>query len=74
MFLPDPAGKDSYPLVTYSWLLLYKTYPEKIKADRVKQFVQWGLNEGQAFSKEYGYTPLPKSVVDTALQALEAVH
>ncbi len=26
VFEPDPDGEDSYPIVTYSWLLLYKTY------------------------------------------------
>ena len=23
MFFPDPPGEDSYPIVTYSWILLY---------------------------------------------------
>ena len=23
MFFPDPPGEDSYPFVTYSWILLY---------------------------------------------------
>ena len=32
----DPAGKDAYPIVTYTWLLLYKQYPDKKKADVLK--------------------------------------
>ena len=74
MFLPDPAGSDSYPIITYTWLLLYKNYPEKTTADRVKQFVHWGLSDGQAFAEEYGYTPLPGTVVESALKALETVR
>jgi phosphate transport system substrate-binding protein len=24
LFLPDPEGKDAYPIVTYTWLLAYR--------------------------------------------------
>ena len=26
VFFPDPKGSDSYPIVTYSWLLLNTSY------------------------------------------------
>jgi phosphate transport system substrate-binding protein len=74
LFLPDPAGADSYPIVTYSWLLLYKKYEDTSKGERVKQFVNWGLTSGQNFAAEYGYAPLPKSVAAAALNALATVH
>jgi len=28
-FFPDPPGEDSYPIVTYSWILLYGHYPDQ---------------------------------------------
>ena len=74
MFFPDPAGKDSYPIITYSWLLLYKSYPEKKQAERVKEFVKWGLAEGQKYAAVYGYAALPQPVVSKALEALGNVH
>ncbi len=73
-FLPDPAGKDSYPIITYSWILLYKAYADKAKAERVRQFVKWGLVEGQNFASQYGFATLPKPVVTAALQALTTVQ
>src|SRR5215467_8035368 len=30
---PDPEPADAYPIVTYTWLLAYKSYPEKRKAE-----------------------------------------
>jgi phosphate transport system substrate-binding protein len=30
-FAPDPDGEDSYPIVTYSWLLLYQRYEDPQK-------------------------------------------
>jgi phosphate transport system substrate-binding protein len=74
MFIPDPDGEDSYPIVTYSWLLIYKSYPNTTQGQWVKQFVNWGLNKGQTFAAEYGYSPLPESVVQSALNALSGVR
>jgi phosphate transport system substrate-binding protein len=74
MFLPDPGGRDSYPIVTYTWLLLYKSHSDKAKAMKVKQFVNWGLTEGQKFAAEYGYTPLPEPIAAAALKALAAMQ
>ena len=48
LFLPDPEGEDAYPIVTFSWLLLYDRYPDREKAAALKQFVTWGLTEGQS--------------------------
>jgi phosphate transport system substrate-binding protein len=74
LFIPDPDGKDSYPIVTYTWLLLYKSYADKAKAEKVKQFVNWGLTQGQAYAAEYGYAPLPPPVAAAALSALATIN
>src|SRR5262245_52900962 len=31
LFIPDPEGEASYPIVTYSWLLLYDHYADRDK-------------------------------------------
>jgi len=46
--------------VTYSWLLLYDQYPDAAKLAALKDFVSWGLGEGQRYSVELGYIPLPQ--------------
>jgi phosphate transport system substrate-binding protein len=74
MFMPDPEGSDSYPIITYSWLLLYKNYQDKNQAARVKSFVEWGLKKGQEFAPQFGYTPLPQEVVASAVEALGGVN
>jgi phosphate transport system substrate-binding protein len=40
VFEPDPEGEESYSIVTYSWLLLYRYYDNPHKATAVKSFVQ----------------------------------
>ena len=40
----DPSGADAYPIVTFSWLLLYRQYAEAEKGTAVRDFVSWGLS------------------------------
>jgi len=71
VFFPDPEGEDSYPIATYSWLLLYKNYDDASKRDALKRYVKWCLTEGQAFNESLGYLRLPPRVVTLALAAVD---
>ncbi|MGH8602752.1 MAG: phosphate ABC transporter substrate-binding protein PstS, partial [Gammaproteobacteria bacterium] len=70
LFLPDPDGAGSYPIVSFSWLLLYEQYPDSEKAKALKDVVAWGLTEGQNYAEELGYIPLPQNVVSRALEVV----
>jgi phosphate transport system substrate-binding protein len=72
-FLPDPDGEDAYPIVTYTWLLLYDRYPDRDKAAALRKFVTWGLTEGQAHSHDLGYIPLPPEIATLSLAAVERI-
>jgi phosphate transport system substrate-binding protein len=67
---PDPAGDACYPIVTYSWLILYREYPDARKSKVVRNLVKYCLEQGQAASDGLGYLPLPKTTVERAVQAL----
>jgi len=73
VFVPDPAGADSYPIVTFSWVLLRKSYANAQTADAVVKLFQWSLEEGQRYASELGYVPLPPEVAKKALAALDKV-
>ena len=70
----DPEGPNDYPIVSFTWLLLYKKYPDAAKLKAIKEFVAWGLTTGQSFSESLGYVPLPESVVEKAKTALDTVQ
>ncbi|NJR73689.1 MAG: phosphate ABC transporter substrate-binding protein PstS [Scytonema sp. CRU_2_7] len=59
-FISDPTGTQSYPIVTYTWLLSYKKYQDPRKAQALETFVDWALTKGQKYSAELGYIPLPQ--------------
>jgi phosphate transport system substrate-binding protein len=70
----DPDGKECYPIATFTWLLIYQKYDNVQLAEAIKKFVNWGLVDGQKFSEELGYIPLPKEVVAKDLEALKTVQ
>jgi phosphate transport system substrate-binding protein len=70
---PDPDVPDAYPIVTYTWLICYKKYPDKNKQQAVQQLVKYGLTDGQKDAEALGYIPLPTSVVEKATAAIQNV-
>jgi phosphate transport system substrate-binding protein len=74
LLIPDPEGEQAYPILTLSWLLLYRHYPDPAKASALRQFVTFGLTEGQRYSRELGYVPLPDEIVSQSRKALKNIQ
>jgi len=72
-WIPDPADPNAYPIVTYTWILAHKKYPDAKIAQTLKSVLNYGLTQGQGFSVELGYIPLPASVVTEVSKALDGI-
>lgn len=72
-FITDPEGADSYPIVTYSWILAYKKYPDAAKAKAVEATIEYALTDGQKIAKELGYVPLPANVITKVAAAADQI-
>ena len=72
-FVPDPAGTDSYPISTFSWILLRKRYTNAQTAEAGRRLFLWALQDGQKYASELGYVPLPDPVLEKSLTALKTV-
>jgi len=73
VFVPDPAGADSYPIVTLSWVLLRKSYQNPLTAEAIRKLFQWSLQDGQRYASQLGYVPLPSAVTEKALAAVNSI-
>ncbi len=67
-FITDPAGAESYPIVTYTWLLAYKEYDDPEVAKSVEAIVEYGLTAGQEIAPQLGYVKLPQNVREKVAQ------
>ena len=66
---PNPAGANAYPIVSLTWIL---AYPES--APGVKETLRYMLSEkSQAKSDALGYVPLPESLRQKSLAAVETI-
>lgn len=61
-FIVDPEGTDSYPIVSYTWLLIYPKYQDAAKAKTIEAMVEYALTEGQKMAPQLGYIALPPKV------------
>jgi phosphate ABC transporter phosphate-binding protein/phosphate ABC transporter permease protein PstC/phosphate ABC transporter permease subunit PstA len=71
----NAAGPDSYPIASFSYLLLYNEITDnpsitEEKARAMFEFISWAITDGQQFSDELGFIPLPESVVKLNQQTL----
>jgi phosphate transport system substrate-binding protein len=69
--IADAPGKASYPIATYTWLLLPRQEEDKNKSTVLRELARWMLTSGQKSCSALGYVPLPESTAMRALQALE---
>ncbi|MCW6049203.1 phosphate ABC transporter substrate-binding protein PstS [Lyngbya sp. CCAP 1446/10] len=72
-FIEDPEGAQSYPIVTYTWMLVPKKVADPNKAKAIEAMVEYGLTEGQKVSAELGYVPLPQSVKEKVALAADGI-
>ncbi len=72
-FVSDPEGENSYPIVTYTWLLAYENYDDPEKLQALKDVLNWSLTDGQAYAEELGYIPLPDNVVEKVQAELDSI-
>ncbi|NJK38390.1 MAG: phosphate ABC transporter substrate-binding protein PstS [Oscillatoriales cyanobacterium RM2_1_1] len=72
-FIDDPEGDESYPIVTYTWIMAYEQYDDPEIAKALEATIEYGLTEGQKVSAELGYIPLPENVVEKVAAAADRI-
>ncbi|AFZ16933.1 phosphate ABC transporter substrate-binding protein PstS [Allocoleopsis franciscana] len=72
-FIPDPEGDESYPVISYTWLLVHEKYPDATKAKAIEGMIEYALTEGQKVAPELGYVPLPKNVAQKVAVAADKI-
>jgi phosphate transport system substrate-binding protein len=71
--ITNAAGKNAYPISTFTWLLIPTQIPDANKAKAVKDFLEWMLAAGQKDCAGLTYAPLPKEVVAKEVKQIAMV-
>jgi phosphate transport system substrate-binding protein len=57
--LVNQPGAESYPVVTASFILMYKDPADKAQSAEVLKFFDWAFKNGKTMASELDYVPLP---------------
>src|SRR5659263_80727 len=59
----DAPGENSYPIGSFTYLLVYKDQTDQTKGKILAEFLWWAVHDGQKYSSELLYVPLPDEVI-----------
>ncbi|MGE5848971.1 MAG: phosphate ABC transporter substrate-binding protein PstS, partial [Candidatus Methylomirabilota bacterium] len=62
--LTNPPGEDAYPIASFTWLLVYKDQLSEAKGKALVKFLRWAIYDGQKYTSDLLYAPLPPQVVN----------
>jgi phosphate transport system substrate-binding protein len=72
--ITNAPGKTSYPISSFTWLLIPQKFQDGAKRDAIKGFLKWMLEKGQDYAEPLSYAKLPKEVVEREKKAINNVQ
>ncbi len=72
--ITNPAGKDAYPISSFTWLLIPSKIQDQAKKKVIKEFLQWMITDGQNMVEALSYARLPKEVIAMEQKAIAAIE
>jgi phosphate transport system substrate-binding protein len=72
--ITNAPGKGSYPISSFTWLLIPARIQDTAKRDAIKGFLKWMLTDGQGYCEQLSYAKLPKEVVERELKAINNIQ
>jgi phosphate transport system substrate-binding protein len=72
--ITNAPGKATYPICSFTYLLIPTTIADGSKRQVIKDFLSWMLNDGQKETEPLSYARLPKEVVAKELKQISQIH
>lgn len=64
--LVNSDNPDAYPIVGFTWILVYANQTDGAKATALTRMLWWATHDGQQFNAELYYAPLPLDAMKKA--------
>lgn len=72
--ITNAPGAASYPISSFTWLLIPQHASDPKKAKVMAEFLGWMLDHGESEAASMAYAPLPKPVQDSVRKAIAQVR
>ncbi len=71
--ITNAPGATSYPIASFTWLLIPTHIADSSKAKAISEFLSWMLDHGEAEAAALSYAPLPKQVQDMVRKSIAQI-
>jgi phosphate transport system substrate-binding protein len=72
--ITNAPGKASYPISSFTWLLIPSKIDDAEKMKAIIGFLHWMLADGQKMTETLSFAPLPKPVVAKEMKAISKIQ
>jgi phosphate transport system substrate-binding protein len=72
--ITNAPGATSYPISSFTWLLIPAHIPDAAKREAIKGFLRWMLMDGQNYNEGLSYARLPKTVIVKETKAIALIQ
>jgi phosphate transport system substrate-binding protein len=72
--ITNPAGKNAYPISSFTWLLIPSKIQDATKRQAIVGFLKWMLTDGQQYCEPLAYAKLPAQVVTSELKVIDQIQ
>lgn len=70
----NAAGDRSYPIVTGTWVIVYKNQTDPTKAIAIARLLWFMTHDAQQVSTSLNYAPVPKEITDRSEQLIRQIN
>jgi len=71
--LVNAPGVHSYPIASFTWMLLAPDAIGPVKTRQMVDFMRWALSDGGDMASTLGYVPLPTETASRVLAQLDSI-
>jgi phosphate transport system substrate-binding protein len=72
--ITNAPGADAYPISSFTYLLVYQKQTSKDVGEQIVKFLNWMLAEGQSYTLDLKYAPLPPAVVEKEKAQIQEIQ
>jgi phosphate transport system substrate-binding protein len=72
--ITNAPGKTSYPISSFTWLLIPAKIADTAKRDAIKGFLKWMLVDGQKDCEALSFAKLPTQVIAKETKAIDQIQ
>ncbi len=71
--ITNADGANAYPISSYTYILVYKDQKDAVKGKALVDFLWWATHDGEKFTSDLHYAPLPEEVVKKAEAKINSI-